>query len=399
MDNNVYVKKCRDYDLSRVRDGIASLLAAFGGAAGIAKPGSRVVVKPNLVIAKSPESAATTHPSVVQAVCEAFIKAGCSVTIADSPGGPFGSVNLKRVYEATGMAKVAEITGAVLCFDGDTIEKQTHGEVCGRFPILKIFDEADAIINVCKMKTHGLAGLSCAVKNMYGIVPGITKALYHGKYPDRDAFCNMVVDVCACVTPRLSIADGIIGMEGRGPTGGLPKETGVLLASLNPYALDVEACRIMGIDPDTIFTVVHSVRRGLTVQAPIVQGDETVPQKYLQALKTGNAGFRKIIPKRFRPLWDVIFTPYPSIRRSKCVGCGDCVMSCPKGIITIVKNSGKDSEKGSKKGSEENLIKNKNHTRSGKSYAKIAHKECIKCYCCHEMCKYRAVDFRYLFKK
>ncbi|MGS0973769.1 DUF362 domain-containing protein [Candidatus Xianfuyuplasma coldseepsis] len=105
--NKVILIKCNDYNLTLVTDSIKSSLENLGGLDKYVKPGESVLLKVNLLTIKKPEQAATTHPVFVEALVNIFLDHGCKVTIADSPGGPFVSSMVKRVYKATGMKDLA----------------------------------------------------------------------------------------------------------------------------------------------------------------------------------------------------------------------------------------------------------------------------------------------------
>ena len=109
--NKVYLAACQDYDKERVESCIRRMFNAFGGVEALLQKGKRVTVKPNLLMAREPEAATTTHPAVVEAVVRLLVEHGASVTIADSPGGPYNDLLMRRVYESSGMAQVAQATG------------------------------------------------------------------------------------------------------------------------------------------------------------------------------------------------------------------------------------------------------------------------------------------------
>jgi len=188
-----------------------------------------------------PEQAATTHPTLVCALVDMLTARGARVIVGDSPGGLYNSVFVGRVYSASGMREV-EAHGAAL--NSDFSEKSAEfaeGKVLHSFTYTGYLDKADLIINFCKLKSHGMMGMSCAAKNMFGVIPGVIKPEYHYRYPKYEDFANMIVDLDEYFHPVLSIADAVIGMEGNGPTAGTPRRLGCLLASRSPHALDMVA--------------------------------------------------------------------------------------------------------------------------------------------------------------
>ena len=123
--------------------------------------------------------------------------------------------------------------------------------------------EADALINLCKMKTHALERITGGVKNLYGCVSGLNKAKGHTKYSNADSFARMLVDLNRMVQPRLCVMDGIMAMEGNGPTSGDPIPMNLLLMSADPVALDTVFARLVHLDPRLVPTIVHGDAMGL----------------------------------------------------------------------------------------------------------------------------------------
>ncbi|MCL2818025.1 MAG: DUF362 domain-containing protein, partial [Clostridiales bacterium] len=263
MDKKVFLSACKDYDEERVKAAVRELLQGFGGAAALAG-GKRVLLKPNLLMAATPASCVTTHPTVISALAEEFTAAGCRVVIADSPGGPYNSLIMKRTYARCGMEPLAQKEGVTLNYDyGSKDFAFPEGKVAKSFPLITPALEADFIVSAAKLKTHGLTHMTGAVKNVFGLVPGLIKPAYHAKFSDRAQFCRMLVDLCQAVSPHFSVIDGVMGMEGRGPSGGRPKFAGVLIGSRNPHAADLAACQIMGLDMSRAVTLTDAVERGL----------------------------------------------------------------------------------------------------------------------------------------
>lgn len=120
------------------------------------------------------------------------------------------------------------------------------GKAVKGFDIISPILEADVVISVSKLKTHVMSYMTGAVKNLFGCIPGTYKAEYHFRMPDKKTFCNMLVDLCECIKPTLSIMDAVECMEGNGPTSGSPRHAGYLLGSADPYALDAVACKMAG---------------------------------------------------------------------------------------------------------------------------------------------------------
>ena len=117
------------------------------------------------------------------------------------------------------------------------------------FVIFSPIAEADVIVNLAKLNSHSLTGYSGAVKNYFGTVPGVTKFEMHARFPDYSDFGSMLADLCIMLTdskPTYNVLDGIIAMEGNGPTGGEPKRMDCIMSGLDPFAIDVAGAYIIG---------------------------------------------------------------------------------------------------------------------------------------------------------
>ncbi|MBR5543332.1 MAG: DUF362 domain-containing protein [Oscillospiraceae bacterium] len=363
MENKVYLAPCDGYEAGKVRKAVHDALSAFGGAESLAG-GKRVLIKANLLMTSTPDKAVTTHPSVIKALAEEFIAAGCTVEIADSCGGIYTEEILKRLYVVSGMKRVADETGAVLNYDVSSFEREVpDGVRIKKVQLITPVSRADFIISAAKMKTHGFTYYTGAAKNMFGTIPGLLKAAMHSRFPDKHAFCEMLVDLCESVSPDLSIIDGVIGMEGAGPSGGSPKFGGVIVASESPYAADFSAMRIMGLSPERSPLHMAAVARGLVGDvvlegAPVSQFYTSFEPAYKKETRTVFA----ILPGAARTYIERLLAAYPNVMKSKCVGCGECVRSCPESTIKLKEKK-----------------------------AQIDYKKCIRCYCCQEMCPARAI--------
>ena len=365
--DKVFLAKCPDYDFSLVQQNVARIFDAFGGAQSILRGRKKVTVKVNLLLPKSPDSAATTHPAVAAAVAKYFVDAGADVTIADSPGGPYNTLTVNKVYDACGMREAARLSGASLNMDmGSRIKTfECEGGVRA-FDIISPVCDADVVIDVAKMKTHSLAYFTGAVKNLFGTIAGVNKAAYHANLPKVEDFCAMLVDLCRTVAPDFSIIDGIVGMEGDGPSGGSPRHAGVLIGALNPFAADLAAMRYCGLSENNSPVHRRGVELGLVSDIEYIGDDPTPLEVPFVPAMMDKKMWKAVsaIPKVVSRIVGARFRPYPIIS-DRCVGCGICAQSCP----------GKALE-----------IKNKK--------AVLNKKLCIKCYCCHELCRIEAIDLR-----
>lgn len=368
----VAVTRCSGYDDPRaVKEAVRRSIDLVGGMSSFIRSGSRVLIKPNLVMKKRPEEMATTHPLVLEAVIDLVHEAGARAVIGESPGGPFTPAVLAGVYRVCGIEEVARRTGAELSFDVGQIEvPHPAGRLVNRLTLASAIAGADAVISVSKLKTHGMTTYTGAVKNLFGAIPGLLKAEYHLRMPDLKDFANLLVDVATLVNPVLSVMDGIVGMEGAGPTAGKPRPIGAVLASPDPFALDVAALSLIGLDPGRVPTVVAARERGL----PADPGDIRLVGEPLSQLavkdfiipKTGEINwFKGRVPRFLEAYLTNLLRPKPVFLDKVCIGCGDCFRHCPPKAITMQDRR-----------------------------PVVDLKACIRCFCCQELCPHQAVEIR-----
>lgn len=365
----VSLVSCDDYELKHVRQAIDKSFKNIGGIEKYIRPGERVLLKINLLMKKKPEEVTTTHPVFVRALAERLIEHGAKVIIGDSPGGPFNERMLKGVYKVCGIEEVAEQTGAILNYDTSSIEvKAENSKLLGQLTVMSIINEVDKVISVSKLKTHGMALFTGAVKNMFGIVPGLLKAEYHFKMPDIIGFSDALVDICEFSNPILSFMDGIIGMEGDGPSAGTPKKVGIVLASASPYDLDVVASSLIGLNPLDVPTIKRCVERGIcsgSLKDIEIVGEE-MENFIIREFKVPNIRsvhfFQGKLPIPLEKRLNVLFQPKPIFDHQTCIGCQDCVESCPPKTISMVNNK-----------------------------PVVNMDNCIRCFCCQELCPQKAV--------
>lgn len=358
---------CGSYEQETVSHALECVLAPLGGLRQFVRAGQRVLIKPNLLLSKKPEECATTHPAVVEAVACAVRALGADAVIADSPGGLYNRQVLKSVYTASGMNGVSERSGVPLNYDV-AAEDVPHpeGHTIKRLTVIKPVLDADVVINICKLKTHGMTMYTGAVKNLFGVIPGTRKAEYHFRMPELGDFCDMLVDINTFVRPALSIMDGVMGMEGAGPSGGTPRKMGLLLASESPFCLDLVASSLIGFAPGEVETVACAVRRGLCpADASQVEtvGEKLAPYRcQFQKPPSHGVDLTRRFPGWFRKLTARAVRPSPRVRTDKCVGCGVCAQHCPAKTIAM-RDRRPDIDLGG----------------------------CIRCFCCQELCAHKAI--------
>ena len=373
MDNEtrkkVFVAKVAEYNVNIIKNELAAAFSALGVDLS-AFVGKKVVIKPNFIIKMSPDTAATTNPAVIEAVVSLCNDAGIRPVIAESPGGVYSAARLSSIYRTVGVDGLPEKYDCELNID-TSVETMNYpgGKTKKMFEIIKPIADADVIIDVCKLKSHSLTKMSAATKNLYGTIPGLTKFELHAAYPDMEDFSSMLCDLASMLCEQknvIAVTDAVVGMEGDGPTGGSPKKIGALLVSRSTFASDVVAANIIGFDVSSVIHLKEAVSRGLipddidgidVLGAPVDElfvSDFVVPRSHnLGALTFFSSG-----------KMGEIFRPRPYVTKM-CRACGECVRSCPQHTIEL----------------------------SG-GRAKIDAKKCIRCFCCQELCPFKAIKTR-----
>ncbi len=370
MIDKVFIEKQETYEYEELKQKVRHLLDAMQIEQKITRD-TKVVIKPNLVMAKKPEDAATTHPFIVKAVCEIIRPLTKKIIIAECPGGPNNKMLIAEVYRATGIKAIADELGIEICLEPVEVEVDLS-EHAKNIRLAKVFLEADLIINLPKLKTHGLTLFSGAIKNLYGTVVGIYKTRYHYQYKDKEKFTHFLLDICEHYKPAINIMDGIFGMEGEGPTAGTPRKVGLLLGSTNPYYLDIVSSSVIGIDANRVDLFVYAKKRGIVETIDIKEILKFTNLELSAFYELRVAGYklplvREALVKHRLPKWlqavlKKILEPKPKVLIEKCIGCGRCVTTCPAKTIKL-----KDKK------------------------AVIDYKDCIKCYCCQELCPQKAI--------
>lgn len=360
MENyDVAVVRCKTYNVEAVKPALEEALNAVNGL-DFVMPGMKIIIKPNLVSFKKPDAAATTHPALLEALVEMLLARGADVTIGDSPGGPHSLPLLNRVYAATGMDRLEKLGAKLNRNMNEKTVDFPEGKVLKNFTYTEYLDEADAIIDFCKLKSHGMLGMSAAVKNLFGTIPGLKKPEVHYKFQNDAEFADMLVDINEYFKPRLAICDAVVGMEGNGPTAGTPRQIGAIIASKSTYYADVVGAELIGMNIDGLPTLQAAYERGFApassknlrvygdIRALTVDDFKAPPVRGLSFMRKGNV--LHFISK-------AALEHKPTLKKRLCVGCGECARMCPAKAIEM---------------------KNKK--------PHINREKCIRCFCCQEFC-------------
>ncbi len=360
---DVALARCPAYEPALCRAALEEAVASVGGLDWI-RPGMRIGIKANLVSMMKPEAAATTHPELLKALVDIIKEKGAEPVIGDSPGGLYTAVYVNRVYHAAGM----QHTGAELNDDYATKEIMLPDALVAKTAtVTDWLRRCDGIINFCKLKSHGMMGMSAAAKNLFGTIPGTMKPEYHYRYPNPMDFANMLVDLDEYWKPQLHLVDAVTAMEGNGPTAGTPRHMGCVLTGGNPHKVDLLCARLIGLDPRDIPTLVAAMDRGLcpgrveelTISGPwqdfVMTDFELVRERnglqFQSVMGGGRAG------ELFSKFAGRVLSARPKVHKDECVGCKKCFEICPAKAITM-----KDRR------------------------PVIDRKKCIRCFCCQEFC-------------
>ncbi len=366
MESLVSIRSCEDYDPSRLISVMERVISDLGGPGLFFSRGERVLLKPNLLISAVPERAIVTHPAFVEAMASLIIDAGAKPFIGDSPS--IG--NLPRVLAKSGYEPFMKRMGIeAVPFREKAPRECGEGRIFRRIDLAREVFEFDRLINLAKLKTHCQMVLTLAVKNLFGTVIGMDKAAWHlraGK--DYDGFATVLAQIVEEVKPALSLIDGILGMEGNGPSGGTPRHIGIIAASKDAVALDATICRLVGFRVERLRTCVMAASLGMGITALDlirVLGDELngFPLSDFKPPKSMTVMWNLSQGNLVRRFLENQMVTRPRIDSDICVLCKECRDHCPPAAIS-------DSD--------------------GKMI--IDYRKCISCFCCHEVCTTKAID-------
>ncbi len=368
--SRVVISRCASYDRGDLSLALRRILDSLGGLSSVIKQGSRVFVKINHLSPSSPpDRAILTHPSFTREVLRLLSDSGAELTVGDDiysrqPDG----------FSLSGYRAVCAELGVRLVNLKETgfVEVAVPGKVLKKTYIARPVIEADVIINLPKLKTHSFAIFTGAIKNMYGVIPHGLRLAYHRRFVRNDVFSQMLVDLFSCVPPHLSVMDAVVGMEGEGPSAGMPKKVGLILGSRDAVALDAAAARVVGYAPSAIYTTVFADERGLGTAdfSQIEMAGERLEDVAVSNFRHSAVAvsfFNRRLPSVLYAYIQDQLTLIPEVRGEACEACLECVRICPLRAISLVDG-----------------------------VARIDESNCIHCLCCHEVCQYRAIKLNQL---
>ncbi len=368
----VNIARCTSYEQELVKSAVFSCLDGIEGIKEKAR-NKRILVKANLLKKNAPEDAVTTHPVVVEAIVSYLQQLGCTVIIGDSPGGPYTEKALRGIYQASGMNAVAERTGCELNYDTSVAEVENNKAAKLKLmQIINVAEKVDYVVSAAKLKTHGMMTYTGAVKNLFGVIPGLVKVDYHFKMNDVDNFADHLLDICEYVNPLFSVIDGVEAMEGDGPSSGEKRQVGLILAASNPHALDTVAVNIAGIKAAAVPTIWAARERQIfsgDMRSILINGvqlkDIQIPPFKLPKSVTNTNFIGGKVPKFMENYALNAMRPKPVFKYEDCISCGDCKRLCPAKTIEM---------------------------KDGKPVIQL--ENCIRCFCCHELCPQKAIDIK-----
>ena len=374
--STVSVVRCDSYDEEKVYTCLKKGLAVLGGVEKFVKKDESVLLKLNLLRNAKPDKAITTHPAVASAFSRILFEEGYADVRAGDSSGYGSSV---KVMKELGLGGPFEKYGVSMKEFREAVKKDfPEGIHAKTFMIASDVLEADALISVCKMKTHALEYITGAVKNQYGCIQGINKAKGHTVYTSQESFAKMLIDLNRMLSPRLYIMDGITAMEGNGPASGDPVKMNLMMISDDPVAVDRIFCHLVDLPYEIVPTVTFGEKEGLGEASfekieILFDGEKVSPEELYDAL--GHPGFN--VERRVQKAsgfmnavtWLRVFKRRPVVIAEKCTRCGRCVEVCPVPEKAITFANGRD-------------------------HPPVYNKKCLKCFCCQEMCPGGAIEHR-----
>ncbi|HPC37102.1 MAG TPA: DUF362 domain-containing protein, partial [Candidatus Marinimicrobia bacterium] len=327
--SQVALIKCDNYEPATVAAAVRRGIDLLGGIEKFARAGEKIVLKPNLLSAHSPEENVTTHPAVIKAVAEILLERGVKVSIGDSAT----KGHLAKILQESGMQTVIdELDLTIADFENGQSVYSTDSIRNKKFTIARGLWEADGMFNVPKLKTHHLTRITACIKNLFGCVPGFLKPALHVALPALDDFCRMLVDLSILLKPRLTILDAIEAMEGNGPTSGNAYPLKLLAFSSDLVAIDSIVCHMIAIKPEYVRTNYWGAQAGLgkmNLEEIEILGDN------LDTFSAPDFKVQRQPELRFNQAWQYrhlkgLVTNRPVIDAQKCKKCGECIDQCPQ---------------------------------------------------------------------
>jgi uncharacterized protein (DUF362 family)/NAD-dependent dihydropyrimidine dehydrogenase PreA subunit len=267
----------------------------------------------------------------------------------------------ERCARVSGILEAAD--GAYVNFARETVQVSVDSRFLDKLVVSRAILEADLVINVPKFKTHVQTRITGAVKNMFGILAGAEKARVHHGVPRPRQFSESLVDIYRVRVPDLTLTDGVVGMEGNGPSGKDLRPVGKVLASRNGVFLDGLMASMMGMAPQSVDHLDIARQKGLGEIDPArmeIQGSWEPLKNFKTPVSFPSQGWLGAALNRllYRPL----IKPKLKVRRDLCTRCEVCIQHCPAQALSL------------------------------RDFPFLDEKKCISCYCCYELCPSQAME-------
>ncbi|MBQ7197294.1 MAG: DUF362 domain-containing protein [Synergistaceae bacterium] len=349
-----------NYNQNEIDDAVSRAFNHFGISFN---RGEKVLLKVNLVAGHEPERRVSTDPAVVRAAAKFVLEHGATPLIADSPGID----NFNNAAEKAGFLSIARELN-IECHElTDPVDLPVANDAdYKKIQVSKFVLEADKIINLAKLKTHGQMYLTMGVKNLFGCVPGRLKAGWHYNVGlNREKFAGLLLDIYNGVKPTFTILDGVIGMHGNGPTSGTPYNFGIIAACVDALTMDFWLCKMLGAKFEDYPLYLAAKKRNYPqceLNHADIEGDIS-SEKIFEGVELPKTRSMRLLPHV--PFVERLMTSRPVHIQKLCIGCGRCAAVCAAGAL-----------------------KHENK----KLY--FDYSKCIRCYCCHEMCPVKAIEFK-----
>jgi len=357
----VSIVKCNNY--SKIKKSVKKSLDLLGGLDKFVEKGDKVLLKPNICEPFPPEKHANTHPELVRVVVELVKEVGGEpiigeLTTGNSPG------RTQEAFEKSGIKKIADETETpIRNFQQEPfiVKDIPDYKVLEKTDFAKALFDVDVVMNLPKLKSHGITFLTGAVKNCFGCIHPGEREYLHREFSEREQFSHGLLDVYSYIKPQLNIMDAVVAMEGdEGPSHGNPRNIGLVITSEDGVALDTISAKITGHNP-------------LAIPTCRLGGERKIGEVDISKIKVVGEELEDILREEFvkhnlfhdhkrEKGFGAEYIYEPQIISEECTACGTCVDACPVNAIKIV---------------------------DGK--AKIDYEKCIKCFCCQEVCPSGAV--------
>lgn len=355
----ISIVRCSSYESPEVYNSVDRAVNLLGGISKFVGNRERVLIKPNILSARKPDEAVCTHPEVLRAVIKIVKRTGASVSVGDSPGGFLK--NVEEVYDVSGVTKVAKEEKVDLV-------KFTFSRTIDGLPISTRVLDADKVISIPKFKTHEITGITGGVKNMYGAIVGLHKTKIHSEAPREEELAKIVAKVYGITKPTLTIIDGVVSMEGEGPSQGDPRRTNFIIAGQDCVAIDSLLAVLINTKPNDYAVIRECKKKGYgesNLNDVEIAGDKYSEFIIKNFKHAKGRKLLKLLPGVLANLFASQLKFWPEIEDSLCRKCNMCKSSCPVSAIDI---------------------------KNGK-YA-IDRYKCISCMCCRELCPYKAIGIK-----